>query len=186
MGVSLRVIMKLIPSEWETSRLTIQDLKESEIPIVQEIYEQGDYVHQWDGGNLDHEYAYRCFTDGDLPPNGTKERYKIQVLALKGTGTIVGILTTYHGYPKAETFYINFLYIDKVYHKQGLGKEVINELLKVLRECNFGEVRASVAIKNWPALRFWTGLGLNTVNGFYGDKVYGADQYANIELIKKF
>lgn len=182
----LRVLMKLIPSVWETSRLQIQDLRESEIPVVQKIYEQGSYIHQWDGGSLDHDYAYRCFTDGDLPPNGTKERYKIQVLTLKGTDTIVGILTTYHGYPKAETFYINYLYIDKKYHKQGLGKEVINELLTILRESNFGEVRASVAIKNWPALRFWTGLGVNTINGFYGDKEYKDDHYADIELIMNF
>ena len=171
---------------WETKSLTIQDLDEDEIQSVQKLYEQGSYIHQWDGSRLDYEYAYRCFTDGDLPPNGTKDKYKIQVIRVKETDTIVGILTTYQGYPKNGTFYINYLYIDKEYHKQGLGKEVISELLSILRESKFGEVRASVAIKNWPAIRFWTGLGLDTINGFYGDNEYRADHYADIELIKKF
>ena len=105
---------------------------------------------------------------------------------MKEMDTSIGILTTYQGYPKNETLYINYLYIDKEYHKQGLGKEVISELLSILRESKFGEVRASVAIKNWPAIRFWTGLGLDTINGFYGDNEYRAEHYADIELIKKF
>ena len=180
------MLIKTIPAMWETKRLTIQDLDEDEIQSVQKLYEQGSYIHQWDGGSLDYEYAYRCFTDGDLPPNGTKDKYKIQVIRVKETDTIVGILTTYQGYPKYETFYINYLYIDKEYHKQGLGKEVISELLSILQESKFAEVRASVAIKNWPAIRFWTGLGLDTINGFYGDNEYRADHYADIELIKKF
>ncbi|MYL65162.1 GNAT family N-acetyltransferase [Bacillus hwajinpoensis] len=183
---SLKALMKLIPSLWGTARITIQDLRKSEILPVQKIYEQGSYLHEWDGGSGDQDYAYRCFTDGDLPPNGSKEQYKIQVLRLKETDTIVGILTTYHGYPKSETFYINYLYIDKRYHKQGFGKEVISELLHLLKDAEFEEVRANVAIKNWPALRFWTGLGLNTINGFYGDKEYRANHYADIELMMKF
>ena len=58
--------MKLIPSMWETARIKIQDLRESEILTVQTIYEQGSYIHEWDGGSLDHEYAYRCFTDRNV------------------------------------------------------------------------------------------------------------------------
>jgi diamine N-acetyltransferase len=103
---------------------------------------------------------------------------------MKETGLIVGLLTTYHGYPNPETFYINYLYIDKDYHNQGLGQEVINELLSLLKEAQYKEVRANVALKNWAALRFWTKLGLNTIQGIFGDKEHGDDQYADVELIK--
>ena len=41
-------------------------------------------------------------------------------------------------------------------------------------------------IKYWPAIRFWTGFGLETINGFYGDNEYRSDHHADIELIKKF
>ena len=175
-----------IPSLWETNRLTIEDLIEEEIETVQKLYEKGSFVHQWDGASLDEKYVFRCFTEGDLPPNGTKEQYKIQVIKMKETGLIVGLLTTYHGYPVPESFYINYLYIDKEYHHQGLGQEVMNELLSILKEIQYKEVRANVAIKNWPALRFWTKLGLNTIQGIYGDKEHGTDQYADVELIKYF
>ncbi|OEH92073.1 hypothetical protein BFG57_16895 [Bacillus solimangrovi] len=175
--------MKIIPMSWGTNRLTIEDLNEEEIQTVQKLYEQGDYINKWDGRNLDKEYVYRCFTVGDLPPNGTKEQFKIQVIRMKASRLIVGILTTYHGYPKPETFYINYLYIDKEYHKQGLGQEVIHDLLRILKEKHYTEVRANVAIKNWPALRFWTKLGLNSINGIYGDKEHSMNAYAEIELI---
>ncbi|WP_404349579.1 hypothetical protein LG311_03220 [Sutcliffiella horikoshii] len=102
--------IKLIPSTWETKRLTIEDLLEEDIHTVQELYNQGSYIHQWDGGSLDEQYVNRCFTEGDLPPNGTKEQFRIQVIRIKETGLIAGILTTYHGYPGSETFYINYLY----------------------------------------------------------------------------
>ncbi|GGG05466.1 hypothetical protein GCM10010912_57700 [Paenibacillus albidus] len=41
-----------------------------------------------------------------------------------------------------------------------------------------------IAIKNWPAVRFWTQSGFNGISGIYGDKTIAEDSYANIELIK--
>jgi ribosomal protein S18 acetylase RimI-like enzyme len=179
------VSIKLIPMMWETKKLTIQDITADQIERVQELYEQGSYIHQWDGSPQDNEYAYRCFTVGDLPPNGTKDNFKIQVIKLKDTERMVGILTTYHGYPYPEIFYINYLYIDKDYHQQGLGQEVVKELLTIIKQRNYDEVRANVAIKNWAALRFWSKLGLNTINGIYGDKELAPDHFADIELVKQ-
>lgn len=173
-----------IPSTWETKRLTIKDLIEDEIIPVQQLYEQGSEIHNWDGRSLDKEFVHRCFTVGNLPPNGTKERFKIQVIRLKSTGIRLGLLISYHGYPLPEIFYINYLYINNEYHKLGYGQEVVNELLRLLQHAKYNEVRANVAIKNWPALRFWTKLGLNTINGIFGDEEHGVNQYADIELIK--
>ena len=178
------MVKNMIPSIWETNRLSIKDLVEEEIQTVQKLYEQGSFVHQWDGGSTDNDYVFRCFTVGDLPPDGNKDQFKIQVIRMKETGLIVGLLTAYHGYPVPETFYINYLYIDKEYHQQGLGQEVINELLRIIKGFQYKEVRANVAIKNWPALRFWTKLGLNTIQGIFGDREHGDDKFADIELIK--
>jgi diamine N-acetyltransferase len=175
---------KFIPNHWETNRLMIKDMTEEEISLVQELYEKGSYIHQWDGGSLDHEYASRCFTEGDIPPGGTRAQYKIQVIRQKENGHLAGLLTTYHGYPIPETFYINYLYIDKSYHRQGLGQEVVRELIGIVKQAEYREVRANVAIKNWPALRFWTGQGLDTIQGIYGDREYGAGKYADLELVK--
>ncbi|RLQ92408.1 GNAT family N-acetyltransferase [Falsibacillus albus] len=176
---------EIIPSWWETNRLIIEDMKKNEIQTVQQLYEQGSYINKWDGKSVDHEYAHRCFSEGDLPPDGIKEQYKIQVMCLKETDRIVGLLTSYHGYPEPDTFYINYLYIDKELHKQGIGQEVVNRLIGLLKEMNYCEVRANVAIKNWPAIRFWSKLGLNTINGVFGDRQHGDENFADIELIRQ-
>ncbi len=177
--------IKILSSRWDTERLVIKDLLEEEIETVQQLYEQGSYIHKWDGLSLDKEYAYRCFTEGDLPPGGVKENFKIQIIQTKDTENIVGLLTTYHGFPSAEAFYINYLYIDQTYQKHGFGQEVINGLLDLLKKNDYLEVRANVALKNWPALRFWTKLGLNKINVIVGDKELSSENFANVELLKE-
>jgi diamine N-acetyltransferase len=37
-----------------------------------------------------------------------------------------------------------------------MAQEIVNELLSILKGIKYNEVRANVALKNWPALRFWT------------------------------
>ncbi|WP_078551975.1 GNAT family N-acetyltransferase [Bacillus alkalicellulosilyticus] len=176
---------KIISSQWDTERLVIKDLLEEDIETMQKLYEQGSYRHKWDGQTLDKEYVYRCFTVGDLPPNGSKENFKIQAIHRKDTNSIVGILTSYHGFPNAKTFYINYLYIDQKEQKQGFGREVITRLLDMVKENEYVEVRANVALKNWTALRFWTSLGLNKINGIFGDKELSPDSFADVELCKE-
>ncbi|PFA62809.1 GNAT family N-acetyltransferase [Bacillus sp. AFS015802] len=177
--------MKLIPSKWETKRLIVVDLEEEEIYHVQALYEKGSYIHQWDGGTLDEGFVKRCFMEGDLPPGGTKENFRIQVIRMKEPDCLVGLLVSYHGYPVPDSFYINYLSIDPDHHKKGLGQEVVEALLDIVKPHHYQEVRANVAMKNWGALRFWSKLGLNTINGIYGDPVHGEDSFADVELMKR-
>jgi diamine N-acetyltransferase len=65
-----------------------------------------------------------------------------------------------------------------------MAQEIVNELLSILKGIKYNEVRANVALKNWPALRFWTKLGLNTINGNYGEKEHGTEKFADIVLSK--
>lgn len=179
------MIVTKIPSTWETERFSIQDLKENEINEAQTLYEQGSYIYEWDGRSTDYDYAYRCFTEGDLPPFGVRDQFKIQVIRMKETDKIAGLLLSYHGYPTLDTFYINYLFIDTECHKQGIGQEVVYELVEILKDAKYREVRANVSLKNWPALRFWTKLGFNKINGVFGDKIHSNQHFADIELIKE-
>ncbi|RDI45663.1 GNAT family N-acetyltransferase [Falsibacillus pallidus] len=172
----------LIPDCWTTKNLTIQDLKESEIENVQDLYEQGNYIHEWDGLPLDKIYVSRCFYEGDLPPSGQKEKFKIQVIRFKENENIVGMLNCIHGHPIPDAFYICYFYINSDFQTKGMGKEVIQELLELVQRNGFSEIRANVALKNWPAIRFWMKMGMTNVNGIYGDKVHGPDNFADIEL----
>ncbi|MCC5803619.1 GNAT family N-acetyltransferase [Rossellomorea vietnamensis] len=179
-------IMERIPTKWKTKRLIVEDLRNEEIHSVQSLYEKGNYIHQWDGGTLDEGFVNRCFLEGDLPPGGTKGNFKIQVIRMKESEDLIGLLVSYHGHPVAESFYINYLSIDPDYHKQGLGQEIVEELLEIVKHHEFKEVRANVALKNWGAIRFWTKLGLDTINGIYGDSESGEGRFADMELVKRF
>ncbi|MGG4168947.1 GNAT family N-acetyltransferase [Rossellomorea vietnamensis] len=178
--------MKPIPTKWKTKRLIVRDLRKEEIHHVQALYEKGSYIHQWYGGTLDEGFVKRCFVEGDLPPGGAKENFRIQVIQMKESDEVVGLLVSYHGHPVPDSFYINFLSIDPEYQKLGLGQEVVEELLEIVKRHEFKEVRANVALKNWGAIRFWTKLGLDTINGIYGDSEYGEERFADIELVKRF
>lgn len=105
---------------------------------------------------------------------------------MKESEELVGLLVSYHGHPVLESFYINYLSIDPDYQKLGLGQEVGEEFLEIVKHHEFKEVRANVALKNWGAIRFWTKLGLDTINGIYGDSEYGENRFADMELVKRF
>ncbi len=49
----------------------------------------------------------------------------------------------------------------------------------------FSAIRAHVALKNWPALRFWTKRGYNKAIKYHEDPIYGEDKFASFVLEKK-
>ncbi|MEW4282898.1 GNAT family N-acetyltransferase [Priestia koreensis] len=175
----------LIPSMWETNQLIVRDLQEAEIGDVQALYFQGSYLGEWDGRTYDYDYITQCFTTGDIPPGGTKDHFKIQVLRMKESHKIIGLLAMYHGHPSSDVFYITYFYVDQRLQSQGLGREAMEQLLQCVKEANYTEIRANVAIKNWPALRFWTSLGLDRIQGVFGDRTHSSQSFADVELVKK-
>jgi diamine N-acetyltransferase len=97
---------------------------------------------------------------------------------------LIGFLSIYHGYPQVDSAYVVFLYICTAQQGQGFGKEAETKLSNELKKLGYKEVRANVAVKNWPAIRFWTNAGFNGISGIYGDKVHSESTYANLELFK--
>ncbi|OWR27269.1 GNAT family N-acetyltransferase [Saccharibacillus sp. O23] len=176
--------MKLISDKWNSQRLTMTDLKEDEIPEVQDLYETSRYMNQWDGEIYNPEHIKDCFFKGNLPPNGKLENYKIQTIRNQEDQQIIGILSVYHGFPSTDAVYLEFLYIDKTIQKQGFGQEVVNRFAEVTAALGYTEIRINVALKNWPALKFWIKSGFNQASGVYGDRECSETTYANLELIK--
>jgi hypothetical protein len=60
--------MKQIPTGWNSERLFISDLKESEIFDIQSIVDTSKYVQKWDGRDHEPDYVRTCFEEGNLPP----------------------------------------------------------------------------------------------------------------------
>ncbi|MEK3704123.1 GNAT family N-acetyltransferase [Paenibacillus sp. FSL R7-0198] len=176
--------MKQLPEEWKSDRLIVSNVKESDIPELESIYETSRYLHQWDGQEHDRNYVKECFEEGHLPPGGRLENYRIQSIRTNEDDRYIGLLSVYHGYPSEDSIYLEFLYIQSEIQKQGYGKELIQALTLHCSELGYKEIRINVALKNWPALRFWIKSGFNQINGIYGDLEYSEDTFANTELIK--
>ncbi|WP_340014078.1 GNAT family N-acetyltransferase [Paenibacillus sp. FSL K6-1318] len=176
--------MKQLPVEWKSDRLIISNVEESDIPELESIYETSRYLHQWDGREHDLNYVKKCFEEGHLPPGGRLENYRIQSIRTIEDDRYIGLLSVYHGYPLEDSIYLEFLYIQSEIQKQGYGQELIQALTLHFSELGYKEIRINVALKNWPALRFWIKSGFNQVSGIYGDLEHSEDTYANTELIK--
>jgi len=173
-----------IPASWKTAKLFIHDLNQDDIEIAQDLYEKSAFMEEWTGQELHPNYVSHCFFEGDLPPNGQMDNFKIQV-ACDARNRIIGLLVLYHGYPHGECAYITFLFFDPEVQRQGLGRELAQELFHRLKLLRYNEVRANVQLKNWSGLRFWANVGLTTITGIYGDSDYSKDAYADIELSKQ-
>jgi ribosomal protein S18 acetylase RimI-like enzyme len=155
-----------------------------EINAVQELFETNNNMITWAGNDYDSTYINRCYFDGDLPPNGKKENYKIQTIKSIESNELIGFICIYQGFPEANIAYIAFLYIGTKFQGHGYGQEIINAMFVELTKLQYKEVRINVALKNWSALRFWSKLGFDKISGIFGDKEYSIDRRADIELIK--
>ncbi|MGN7413943.1 GNAT family N-acetyltransferase [Paenibacillus sp. SAF-068] len=177
-------MMKQLPVEWNSDRLIISDVKEYGIPELESIYETSRYLHQWDGREHVQDYVRKCFEKGHLPPEGRQENYRIQSIRTAEDDRNIGLLSVYHGYPSEDSLYLEFLYIQSEIQKQGYGQELIQALTLHCSELGYKEIRINVALKNWPALRFWIKSGFNQISGIFGDLEFSNDTFANTELIK--
>ncbi|MFX3635093.1 MAG: GNAT family N-acetyltransferase [Candidatus Pristimantibacillus sp.] len=176
--------MKLIPSKWNTSSFVIENLDQSEIGIVQELYKSSSNSSEWDGNEYDAAYINTAFHSGILPPEGIRDHFRIQTIRSRDQeNELIGFINIYYGYPFNESIYLAFLCIDKKYQKHGCGQETIKQLILEARKMEYTEIRVNVSLKNWSALRFWTQSGFNQISGIFGDKELSEDKFADIELV---
>ncbi|WNR43666.1 GNAT family N-acetyltransferase [Paenibacillus roseipurpureus] len=178
--------MKALNTFWKSERLIFEDIKLQEIEEVQDLYESSSNIRIWDGREPDKGYLKQCFFTGDLPPGGKKENYKIQTIRTNkdASNNLIGMLSIYHGYPLDDTTYLAFMCVGNNYKNQGNGQEIISQLIIELTRLEYKEIRINVELKNWSALRFWSKLGFDKINGIFGDKDYSDSTYSNIELTR--
>ncbi|MCX7772974.1 MAG: hypothetical protein N2376_07675, partial [Clostridia bacterium] len=66
---------------------------------------------------------------------------------------------------------------------RGLGDVYKRQLLaKEAAAAGFKYMAAGVHLKNWPAIRFWTKMGLDRITAVRGDSVIGADKFSVMAL----
>ena len=70
-------------------------------------------------------------------------------------------------------------------HQQGYGREVMEGVIDQSK--TMGDrmaLGARVYLKNWPALRFWVGLGFKQIDKMDGDKIYSETMQASLVLLR--
>lgn len=177
--------MSLISDLWETERLIIRDANLLDVDRLQEIYRQSENTEGWTReSELTNDYILNGVNMGNLPPNGIKEFYKIQLMTHKTSSEIIGFIEFYHGYPDKEVLYIATLLFCEDYRNNRYGQEVIMKLCNQALELGFYQVRLGVSLKNWLGIYFWNKLGFDTILKFQGDKVLDKNSFALLELGK--
>jgi ribosomal protein S18 acetylase RimI-like enzyme len=177
----------LIPHQWETTRLIVRDSTLDDLPVLEQIDKAVAYIRDWTGWYpQDHpeDTTRAALTVGNLPPGGSKEFYRLQSIRLKANGEIIGYLEMYHGFPTPDIFYLVGLYLHPNVQGQRLGQEIMAELCQRVMQLNYLKMRLHVALKNWPALRFWTKAGFDKVIEIQGDKIHSEKTFAEIFLDK--
>ena len=181
--------ISIIPDQWETQRLVVSDSVGTEIPVIQDVCDACSYINEWTGWNPDDHPGLTMETvlrDGELPPNGSKEFFKLQTIRLKNTKEVIGFFEFYHGFPDENTFFVLYLTIHPKYQRKGYGQEAVRSLCPLVRGLGYTSIRLVVALKNWPAIRFWVKSGFNYIVDIRGDPIYSTTTFADLILEIQF
>jgi diamine N-acetyltransferase len=185
----------ILPDQWQTHHLVVKDSVLVDIPELDQVSHACAYMEEWSGWKQeDHsgwiaEYnpeqsTLAFITEGELPPNGSKEFWRVQSLRLSDTGQMIGFLAVYHGYPTANFVWINYLLIHPDFQGKGFGQELVRGLCDEVQSLGYPGMRTLVDVKNWPALRFWVQQGFDKIIQYHGDKVISENTFAHLTLEK--
>jgi GNAT superfamily N-acetyltransferase len=174
--------IRIIHGSGETSRLIIRDSNMEECDTLQKINEASDYIEKWVGWKTPKDYVVKAMSEGNLPPGGKKEFFKLMSIILKETGVIIGVVELYHGYPIADSLCIGWLFIHQQHQKQGYAKEVFRYITEEAGKAGYKKIRLGVHLKNWPALRFWHKVGFDRIVDIEGDEEHSDNTNATVIL----
>lgn len=168
----------------ETERLLISDSVEKDVEGLKEIYFSCSYMEQWTGQKHTQDYIEKILLEGDLPPGGNKEFYRVKSIYDKTKFEVIGLLEYYCGYPRADVLWIGSLLIHSNYQRKGYGSEIIEAITTAAEGAGFNRIGIGVHLKNWPAVRFWTKEGYDKITGVYGDTIHQEDTFCFMGLEK--
>lgn len=171
-----------IQSIWDTKRLSVRDFTNADIPHLQEILRALHEESNWEQISLETYNAFyfeNLISNPSLPPGGEAGFVHNQVITDKGNTKIIGWLEFYYGYPSTDIFWIGSLFFHPEKKGRGYGREVITEVIKLLREKrHFKSIQLGVYLRNWAALNFWFRAGFNKIIKLSGDHEFAENNNA--------
>ncbi len=115
----------MISNQWDTQRLAVNDSILPELPELDQVADACAYIEEWSGWRHQHPEDHSpksirsLLMEGELPPNGSKEFFRVQSIRLKDAGRIIGFLAIYHGFPAADIAWILYLCIHPDFQGKG-------------------------------------------------------------------
>ena len=89
------------------------------------------------------------------------EKDYINAMGIFLNNSIIGVCVIHKIYDEAE---IRYLSIHPSYQKRGLGKKLINQIMKECKNENIKSIFLEVSIKNKQALSFYKNSGFKTID----------------------
>ena len=151
------IFTKSIPQKWETKRLLLLKAEITEAKELQTVYEDG-FKNEWTYKEKTpiKNYMHKRVVEPTIPPEGSADLYNFLSIKLKETSEIIGYFSVYFGHPNNNTLFINELFIISKEQKKGLGREIIDEIKKSIKEGQqFTHIRCKARLQNLPAIKFW-------------------------------
>lgn len=179
--------IRQIPNQWKTQHLVVKDSILADLPEIDQVATACAYIEEWSGWKSEPGSAksmLHVLKGEELPPDGSKEFYRLQSLRLGDTGQLIGFLAMYHGFPTENITWITYLFIHPDFQGKGYGQEVAGGLSDKVKSLGYTVMRLLVDVKNWPAMRFWVHEGFDKIIEYQGDKVLSENTFAHLILEK--
>ena len=84
---------------------------------------------------------------------------KFIIAQIKNTGEIVGVCECLREWKEKKIAFIHSFYVAKKFRSQGIGKQLLNSVIDILKKEEFESAELTVDIKNKPAVNFYMDFG---------------------------
>jgi GNAT superfamily N-acetyltransferase len=152
--------------------ITIRKAEISDSTILQGICDAWIERGFFEGETLPTDYIEQCLTKGDLPPISDAKFENYSLFVINDIHGIIGLFDLYDGYPQKDTAWISLLLLDVESRGNGLGKMLVEEIVRECKEVGFKYLALASSMNNRVALKFWVNNGFKEIIGLYGDLKY--------------
>lgn len=117
---------------------------------------------------------------------GTNSIYKAFVAEADENGEILGMALYYTAYStwKGKIYFLDDIVVKAQFRQHGIGRKLINEMIKEAAENNIPQIRWQVLDWNEPAIKFYESLGVFIDKEWYTCKMSSENMKEYISTIK--
>ena len=166
--------------ELELNDYVIREIRENHYLELFQLYKSNPYYFC---KIQDHEIRYEeCINDLTELPSNTKRNQKHYIGFFHGE-KLLAVMDLIEGYPKGEIVFIGLFMIHGEYHRLGIGKNIVNSLIRCSRRNGFKKIRLACIKENTISQIFWKSLQFIEVDRCINKKT--DEKYWNLIVMEK-